>query len=75
MGVINTPGEKILIGSPKEKVCKNCANWKRHWSGDSNVCESISMKFNVDYVADDDSGIETWLETDPDFGCTEFLEK
>ena len=66
-------------------TCKDCAYWTTyspHNDGSHAVsacsqdyCSTQRTRCQIGNWSDDDSGLQTWLETGPDFGCVHFKAK
>jgi len=58
-----------------EKICKNCQYWVK-WDRPFHTCDcsvdNPETAFEVDGEAWDDSGLQVWLRTGPNFGCVHF---
>ena len=59
-------------------TCKNCVFWGS-WKkgacdkvGDMNATREPATLFDLQLQADDDSNLNGWLITGPDFGCIHF---
>ena len=59
--------------------CKDCLFWEPYRN--VMVCvkattyDAINSSCSVEAAADDDSGLDAWLVTGPEFGCVKFLAK
>jgi hypothetical protein len=50
--------------------CKTCTFWGDYREGVCDFSDSTqATRFVIHAEAADDSGLEAWLETGPDFGC------
>lgn len=65
----------------KYQTCKNCSFWGAHYEGccnrvgDLHTGRDPSRAFEIDWFVLDDSGLEVFLKTGPDFGCVQFTQK
>lgn len=61
-------------------TCRNCKFWGRYKTG---VCDRIEYDnppthpgdASIDVRVMDDSGLDVWFRTGPDFGCSLFEKK
>ena len=64
-------------------TCKTCKWWGRAWEGccdfidttHANQAAEVGKRFEIAVSADDDSGLQTYLQTGPDFGCVHHTAK
>lgn len=63
---VGTCKDCVFWGDPHtRRGQKTCDGWTDDYANTRDVCAS----------ADDDSNLQAWLETGPDFGCTLFQPK
>lgn len=62
-----------------DQICKNCRFWGVVFEG---VCDKIGddymdsdSSFDIEWDALDDSGLELYFKTGPNFGCVHFSHK
>ncbi len=66
-----------------KQICKNCRWWDEMPYGDAMYCDFIGTTHNnakttgcnIIYRTLDDQGLDFWLKTGPEFGCTNFTDK